>query len=735
MKKLLTVLMSLGLITSMSSSVVACNKPKAKWADDHDIFFVEAPQQTLEIDKDGHQVGDVNFSLSYLLQSPTTGDPTQIQITSATIASEDEDASDDTNRYGFSFNVEKTDDKSSDNEPLINYCLKFDSSQIKEFIEKVGDKSLLNFNAAINFKGNYFNQEHFSITLNFKFDLLNNYNNETPKQDLAQFIPENQRDLGVIERANDTISVAEIEELVKTKVYKTFKALANEVSTEFDDEAKKIKLIANGDSTKFIGTVTLTYSHDKNPELLPDVSQGVDFKNLPTTRMEFHQWNLAQRIQLIKDLLKDWYLIEKGQDFTENYFKYFKIENQIIDLDSTSVLVKFETPWPALNTEFKVNFMVPYNQIDQTIPNDLFADQLLEMTATTRDELILNKLNEKAVNQIKNFTEDFDFDKLDVVNQTIEIVAKTKTTNQFYEPNTKVQLNFNVLKQKLESLIGEKLKNYLFYGNQNDIYYMTMKEIILNKMRLNINTKLTNDEATLITLANEWNETNFDTTDPDKWTVKITPSIATQRYVTGEISFEYSKPNLSGLDWPLPGVTYDTPGLKQIMQLDAPFLVSTDAEIQNSYLKILNQVCAGNPFSKWVIIKNLDKKIDVTRPDVNYDYDLFGAEKIKEYLRPNTIKGVFKLGKLDLNSFFAGGINLNTPLDAKTIPEISQELYEIITGGKVSDFPGYKNLTDAIQITDVQLNGQIGSAKIEVKPGYKYSNYVLNQAEINFKLK
>lgn len=738
MKKMLAILMSFGLTTTMMTNVVAC-KAKPERANDHDLFFIEPQQKELVIDESGKQEADFDFTLSYLSHSPTTNEATNIEVTSIEVANELENPSNDTSRYGHFFNVNLTMIKSqvTDDETKMKGSLKFNSLLIQQFIDLVGARSLLKFEISLNFKGTYYKQEDFSVTLNFRFDFINHFNSSS-KQDLKNYIPENQRNLGVVKLVNDTTFPEDAQELIKNQIYTKFHRLISEVLMDFNLIDKTVKITAKPETAEFIGDVTVIYAHDKNPEILPDVSD-VNLGDLPTNRLEFSQWTFDQKAESIKTLLKKWYALEKGQESTDRYFQYFKIPNQTINIDSTSATVNFETPWASLNKSFPVKFMVPYASISTAIPADFFAEELLKMTETTSDNLILFKLHEKAISKRSNFDDDFAFGQLNVNDPTVEIVAKKKSSNQIYEPDAKLSIKFNVAKQNLtdDNIIGNRLNNFQFNAAGYGVYYLSLREIIFNRISYAIDAKLAdNYRKAFVSLENDWNKNYFDSLDSDTWTIKLTPSPAVQRYVTGEITFPYTNPGLSALEGPVLGITYDTPGLNQTLQLSAPFLVSTDAEVQANYLKILNETNPDLPFSKYVIIANPEKKIDLTMPDLNQNYYLHGAEKVKKYITATRYLGVFRLGKLDLASFFFGGINLNTPLDSSTAPEISKELYDIITKTKSSpDFPGYENLKNAVEVIDVQISGKTGSAQLKVKPGYKYTNYVLNQATINFKLK
>lgn len=696
-------------------------------SNDDDIYSltkISATKNTLELDENGNQTQDFNFDLTYFLKS-STGKETNIKINNTAIATKSENASDDTLRYGNFFSIEEN----GKNEGKNDYLLKFNSNMIKDF----GEISIKDFNFSVNFKGTYFEGKTFSLTLNFHFDLINHYYNDQ-RQDLQDFIPENQRDLGIIEKLNDVIPQKEAENLIKNKIYENYPSIASEVDLKIFLDKKEIQIVAHLDSNKFKNQVTLTYDHDKNPDLLPNVSEGISLKALSIDRLEFDNLDSEARFQLVKDSLKEWYLIEKGQDFTNLYFQYFKIENSTIDVDTTEILILFETPWKELNQKFKAKIKIPYASMETSISENLFSENLWDMDSTTSDEFLLSKLNLKANEQILNFNDDFKLNNLNVVDQTIDIVAKNKNQFQIYEPNAKLTLNFNVQKLNLEDLIGEKLRNYHFDAKSKDVWYLTLKEFALGRMREDINSKLTENEKTLITLDNEFNDSEFDTTDPDHWTVKITPSLNAQRYLKGEITFKYDNPKQSGLDTPIAD-TYDTPGRKQTLQLDAPFLVSSQEEIQNSYLKTLQEVAAGNPFSKWIILDN-PQSIDETIPDKINSYKLFGNEKIQQYLRNNEKpEGKFRLAALNLEEYFFNGINIDTVLDSTTPNEIAQELYEMIIGDRISHFPPIKNFANVVQVVNVNLEqGAImGTAKLIVREDYQYKNFVLNEAMIKFK--
>jgi hypothetical protein len=219
------------------------------------------------------------------------------------------------------------------------------------------------------------------------------------------------------------------------------------------------------------------------------------------------------------------------------------------------------------------------------------------MEPNVLDETILDLMLNKAQTTIADFSTNFTLENLNVIKQTVEIVAKELGQNQIYQPNARLLLNFNVGKTDLKTRFPS-LEGYKFNASANGLYYMTQKIIALGKIATTIDLLILASHRGLFTLNNDFNDLNFDTTDPDKWALKLTPLGDAGRYLTGELNIRYTNPTPSGLDYPLPGITYETPGVYERIKLDAPFLVSTDSEIQSSYLRALNQIYSSNPFSK-----------------------------------------------------------------------------------------------------------------------------------------
>ena len=175
---------------------------------------------------------------------------------------------------------------------------------------------------------------------------------------------------------------------------------------------------------------------------------------LKTTRLVFEKLDAKQKAALILEPLKKWYLIGCGPDLANKYFQYFTVETDNLTGDSQSAKVKFQSPWESLNCDFEVEFTIPYSTIAETVPNDLFAEKILDMTPFTTDEAVLTALTTRANQKIANFTDDFALANLDVVNQTVAIVAKVKSHHQIYQPKTQVVLSFNVGKVDINDFLG-----------------------------------------------------------------------------------------------------------------------------------------------------------------------------------------------------------------------------------------------------------------------------------------